>query len=176
MAEEAEDTSVEEAGGGTSSGKKLGIIIAAAVVVLLCGGIGAAYFLGAFDKLKGHEGEEAPKEEHAKEEHAAAPAVLTYYQLPEFLVNLSGPTTQTSFIKIRVTLELPSEQDMQVAQQRLPKLQDTYNTYLRDLRASDLSGTAGMYRLKEELLARTNHILQPEAQANQILFTEILVQ
>ena len=47
---------------------------------------------------------------------------------------------------------------------------------LRDLRASDLAGSAGMYRLQEELLARANRILAPQASVDKILFTEILIQ
>ena len=61
----------------------------------------------------------------------------------------SSATNQTSFVKIKVTLELPSEKDAQIAQEKLPVLQDHFNTYLRDLRATDLSGSAGMYRLRE---------------------------
>lgn len=170
------DTDTEEEP-GSRSGKKLGLIIGL-VVLLLCGGIGAAYFLGMFDALTGAGTENTAESAPATDEHGnpVPAAKITYYQLPEFLVNLSSSTNQTSFIKMKVTLELPSEQDMLIAQERLPRLQDTFNTYLRDLRPSDLAGTAGMYRLKEELLARSNQILSPEARVNHILFTEILIQ
>lgn len=175
MAEEDQieqgDTEDEES--GSQSGKKLGLIIALAVL-LVGGGLGGAYFFGLFGG-----GHEEGKEETAHadgEAGAAVEAKISYYTLPEFLVNLSGSTGQTSFIKMKVTLEMPSEQDRLVAEERLPRIQDIINTYLRDLRPSDLAGTAGMYRLKEELLARTNKVLAPEAKANHILFTEILIQ
>ncbi|MGB1540089.1 MAG: flagellar basal body-associated FliL family protein [Rickettsiales bacterium] len=166
------------------SGKKVGLIIIIIVVLLLAGGA-AAYFLGAFDSLLGkgeHVEEEAPVVEH--DEHGASQldeagnpieAKITYYELPDFLVNLSTNTGQTSFLKMKVTLELPSEQDLAIAQEKLPILQDHFNTYLRDLRATDLSGSAGMYRLREELLARANKSLAP-GKVNNILFSEILVQ
>lgn len=157
------------------SGKKMGLIIAA-VVLLIIAGAGGAYFFGALDSLLGKSEESAEPADTSKAEQAAAEAKITYYQLPEFLVNLSSSSNQTSFIKMKVTLELPSEQDMLIAQERLPRLQDHFNTYLRDLRPSDLAGTAGMYRLKEELLARANQTLAPEAKVNHILFTEILIQ
>lgn len=164
----------DEEGSGSQSGKKLGLIIGLAVL-LVGGGLGAAFFFGAFSSLTGGT-DDGELTESERRRIAEAEAKITYYQLPEFLVNLSSSTNQTSFIKMKVTLELPSERDMEIAQQRLPRLQDIINTYLRDLRPSDLAGTAGMYRLKEELLARTNKVLAPEAKANHILFTEILIQ
>lgn len=175
MAEEdqIEQGDTEEEESGSQSGKKLGFIIALAVL-LIGGGLGAAYFFGLFGGSHEEGDEDAT---HAEgEAGAAVEAKITYYTLPEFLVNLSSSTNQTSFIKMKVTLEMPSEQDRLIAEERLPRLQDIINTYLRDLRPSDLAGTAGMYRLKEELLARTNKVLAPEAKANHILFTEILIQ
>lgn len=170
---EIEQGDTDEEGGSQKRGKKMGLF-AGLAALLIAGGIGGAYFFGVFDGLV-DESTGEPTEQASKEDNAAA-AKIAYYQLPEFLVNLSGSTTQTSFIKMRVTLELPSEKDLLIAQERLPRLQDTFNTYLRDLRPSDLAGTAGMYRLKEELLARANHTLAPEGRVNHILFTEILVQ
>lgn len=176
MAEEdqiAQGDTEEAEESGSHSGKKLGLIIALAVL-LVGGGLAGAYFFGLFGGSHEEGTEETSQAEG--EEGAAVEAKITYYTLPEFLVNLSGSTNQTSFIKMKVTLEMPSEQDRLIAEERLPRLQDIINTYLRDLRPSDLSGTAGMYRLKEELLARTNKVLAPEAKANHILFTEILIQ
>lgn len=178
----------EEGGeGGAKRGKKMGLIIIA-VVVLLGAGAGAAYFFGLFDSMLGkgakteEHAEEAKEGEHGEpakegEGHGGAPAVakITYYELPEFLVNLSGSTNQTSFLKMKITLEIPSEEDLLKVQEKLPLLQDHFNSYLRDLRASDLSGSAGMYRLREELLLRANKSVEP-AKVTNILFKEILIQ
>lgn len=172
MAEDIEQGDQEEAP-SSKSGKKVGIIVAL-LVLLIGGGVGASYFLGMFDSMLGKEKhEEKPAEEVVP---AVAPAKITYYELPEFLVNLNTTTGQTSFIKMKVSLRLPSEADQLIAQQRLAELQNEFNTYLRDLRASDLSGSAGMYRLQEELLARANRVLGPEGKVDKILFTQILIQ
>lgn len=180
MAEEEADVSTGEEGEeapSSSRGKKMGLI-AALVVVLLGGGGTAAYFMGLFG---GSHTEEAEHAEEGAEGHgdaaegAPAAPVVKYYELPQFIVNLSSNTGQTSFIRINITLELPSEEDYITAQQKIPVLQDHFNTYLRDLRASDLAGSAGIYRLREELLARANKSLAP-ARVSNILFTEILVQ
>lgn len=187
------DTEDEEESGG-QSGKKMGLIIGLAVI-LIGGGIGAAYFFGLFDSLMGKGGETAAHEEaghgeesshgeesahgeeQAVDEHGnPIVAVTTYYEMPPFLINLSSVSNQTSFIKMKITLKLPSEADQEIVTLRLAEIQNEFNTYLRDLRASDLAGSAGMYRLQEELLARANRILAPEARVDKILFTEILIQ
>lgn len=171
----SEDETIEQGDvdeGSSSRGGKRKLIFIILGVVILLGGAAGAYF-GGFIGGKKEGGEE--HHEEAAEEAAPAPLKVTYYDLPEFLVNLSTATNQTSFVKMKVTLELSSEADAEVAREKLPLLQDHFNTYLRDLRASDLSGSAGMYRLREELLARANKSLAPVKVSN-ILFREILVQ
>ena len=50
-----------------------------------------------------------------------------------------------------------------------------FQVYLRELRVEDLSGSAGVYRLKEELLARVNAAVEP-INVTDVLFKEMLVQ
>lgn len=166
MADEIEQGDVDES---SSRGGKRKLIFIVLGVVLLAGGAGGAYFSGLIGPKKD------AQQEEGHEEALPLPAKVTYYDLPDFLVNLSTATNQTSFVKMKITLELASETDAAIAREKLPVLQDHFNTYLRDLRASDLSGSAGMYRLREELLARANKSLAP-VKVNNILFREILVQ
>lgn len=171
MSEEIEQGDVDDA--SSSRGGKRKLIFIVLGVVLLGGGAAGAYFSGLLGPKK--DAEHAEAAEGHGEEAAAPVAKVTYYDLPDFLVNLSTATNQTSFVKMKITLELGSEADAAIAREKLPVLQDHFNTYLRDLRASDLSGSAGMYRLREELLARANKSLAPVKVSN-ILFREILVQ
>jgi flagellar protein FliL len=57
----------------------------------------------------------------------------------------------------------------------LPRVIDTLITYMRELRPDDLRGSAGLVRLREELLARIKVSAAP-ARVNDVLFREILVQ
>jgi flagellar FliL protein len=57
----------------------------------------------------------------------------------------------------------------------MPRVMDAFQTYLRELRASDLDGSAGLYRLKEELTRRVNAAIAP-SHVNAVLFKEIVVQ
>ena len=57
----------------------------------------------------------------------------------------------------------------------MPRLLDLFQTYLREMRPEELRGSAGTYRLREELIARANIALQPTRVVD-VLFTELLVQ
>jgi flagellar FliL protein len=98
-----------------------------------------------------------------------------FYDLPDFLVNLNNGNNKTSFLKVSVTLELAEEDGVGKIESMKPRIVDSFNVYLRELRPNDLRGSAGIYRLREELLMRVNKTVQP-AQVNDILFREIIVQ
>jgi len=147
------------------SGKKLVLfVILPVVVLLLVGGGGAFFFLG---KKK----EEPPPVE------AQAPQVkaLVYYNLPEILVNLNASGRRSSFLKMTISLELESAADIPRIQAVMPRIVDNMQAYLRELRADDVRGSAGLFRLREELLARVNAAAQP-TKVNDVLFQEVLVQ
>ncbi len=57
----------------------------------------------------------------------------------------------------------------------MAKVVDAFQVCPRELRRSDLEGSAGVYRLKEELRRRVSVAIYP-AQVDCILFEEILVQ
>ncbi len=109
---------------------------------------------------------------------AAAPAAkpAVFVDLPEVLVNLSNTgSDRTQYLKVKVVLELPDALLMQQIQPIMPRIMDTFQTYLRELRPTDLDGSAGLYRLKEELTRRVNVAIAPN-KVNAVLFKEIIVQ
>ena len=57
----------------------------------------------------------------------------------------------------------------------IPRVSDQFNGFLRELRTDDLSGSAGAYRLRLELLRRVNLVIAPH-QINAVLIEEMLVQ
>ena len=140
--------------------RKLIIIAAAAVVALGAAGGGAYHFLGS-------RSEAAP---------ASKIKPPVFVDLPEVLVNLSSTgSDRTQYLKVKVVLEVPDESIKTQIQPLMPRLMDTFQTYLRELRATDLDGSAGLYRLKEELTRRVNAAIAPE-RINAVLFKEIVVQ
>jgi flagellar protein FliL len=168
----------EEADGGKKglkgllANKKIVIIIAGALVVLLGGGAGL-YFSGILGaKKEMTEEEKAVAEEHAK---AEADKAAVFYELGDILVNLSGEGKRPNYLKIKVALELASEKDKPLMDQLKPRILDNFQVYLRELRIDDLKGSAGIYRLREELLMRVTEAAHP-ARVRDVLFQEMLVQ
>ncbi len=108
----------------------------------------------------------------------AAPRVAgapIFAELPDTIANLNGGPRRTVYVKLRAKLELAKAEDEAMVQAALPRLQDLFQTYLREMRPEELRSSAGTYRLREELLARANIALAP-ARAQDLLFTEILIQ
>ncbi len=144
--------------------RKLMLIVGAALVLLVGIGGGAYFFL-----FVGH-GKAA--------EVAAVPRVKppAFLDLPDVLVNLSSSGSErTQYLKVKVTLELPDKAMAAQIQSVMPRLLDAFQTYLRELRPTDLDGSAGLYRLREELTRRVNAAIAP-SRVNAVLFKEIVVQ
>jgi flagellar FliL protein len=142
------------------------IVIAAAALLVVGGGATAAYVTFA------------GKKEKAEEAKAGAPLIkpVAFLDLPDVLVNLSNPgSDRTQYLKIKIVLEVADQALIQQIQPVLPRVMDTFQTYLRELRPTDLEGSAGLYRLKEELTRRVNAAIEP-ARINAVLFKELLVQ
>ena len=138
------------------------IIGGAALLLLGGGGAGAYFFFGT------SEHEAKPKQPAAK------PAV--FVDMPEVLVNLSNAGgDRTQYLKIKIVLEVPDQSLVAQIQPMMPRVMDAFQTYLRELRPTDLDGSAGLYRLKEELTRRVNAAIAPN-HINAVLFKEIVVQ
>jgi len=139
------------------------MIIAAAGLLVVGGGGGAAYFY--FFSGPSHE---------KPVQVAAKPAI--FVDLPEVLVNLSNAASErTQYLKVKIVLELPNPEVVTQIQPLMPRVMDTFQTYLRELRPTDLDGSAGLYRLKEELTRRVNAAVEPN-RVTAVLFKEIVIQ
>ncbi|NVJ91455.1 MAG: flagellar basal body-associated FliL family protein, partial [Methylocystaceae bacterium] len=162
-------------GGGSGGGGKKKILLIAIPLVLILGGAAGAYFTGLLDPLLGVEDTATSGEggDGAASGEPAGPVAFT--DLPEILVNLNTTGRKSSFLKIRVSLELPNALDVPQVEAVQDRVVDAFQVYLRELRVEDLKGSAGMYRLREELLARVNAAVAP-VKVNDVLFKEMLVQ
>lgn len=176
--EEGDEDEDGEGGKGGLSGKQTVLFIVLPVVALI--GVGAWLFIsgvfGGGDGEEAADGTVAEGEAEAGGEGAAAgPKAVVFYELPELLVNLNTTGRRSSFLKIKVSLELASQEEVLKLEAVMPRVVDNFQVYLRELRAEDLRGSAGIHRLREELLARVKVAAQP-AVVTDVLFKEILVQ
>lgn len=193
----------EGEGEGAPAKKKLPllfIIIPVALLVLGGGGAGAFFMLspkpaaaehgeeaGGHDapKADGHGAKKADKgggghgggaaePDPALGKITEGPDGVTFYTLPDMVVNIQTADGRPAYLKLRLTLEL---EDAHLADQlmaEMPRLQDMFQGFLRELRTEDLNGSAGNFQLRAEILRRVNLILAP-GHANAVLIEEMLV-
>jgi flagellar FliL protein len=95
--------------------------------------------------------------------------------LPEIVSNLNAGPHRSAFVRLKAQLVLANNLDEAAVTAAEPRIQDLFQTYLRDMRPEELRGSAGSYRLREELIARANIAVAP-ARVTEILFIELLVQ
>jgi flagellar protein FliL len=163
---EAPEAEGEEAakGGFLSRLSKKLIIMAAAGLLVLGGGGAAGYFL-LFSKK--------PQDEKPV---VAAKAPPAFFDLPEVMVNLQSPGGgRSSYLKARIVLEMDDQKLVEQIRPLMPRVMDTFQTYLREMRPNDLEGSAGLYRLRDELTRRVNLAVAP-TKINAVLFKEFIVQ
>jgi flagellar protein FliL len=158
--EKAEDGAAEAE--AKPKGKLKLIIAGVGVLAILGGGAGWFFFF----------------RHHGEEVHAEAPPAKppSYIEVPDLMVNLAGsPGERTQYLKVKVTLEVKEEKQVEAIKPTLPRVTDIFQVYLRELRPADLNGSAGLFRLKEELTRRVNAALAPN-EVSAVLFKEIVVQ
>ena len=184
-----------EADGQPKKKKPPVMLIAAALGVLVVVGGGGT---GAFLMLKkpaavqvGKDGKPLPKKEKKKDEKKAegdgkkvndpnAPVVkdgpdgVVFYTLPDVVVNMQTADGRPSFLKLKLTLELPDHDTADILNPNMPRLQDMFQVFLRELRPEDLAGSQGGFQLRTEILRRVNLVIAP-SKANAVLIEEMLV-
>ena len=151
------------------SGRTLVLFIALPALFVVAAGVGALFFFGV---LGGSKDEKVASAEAAKE--AAEHAV--FFDMPELLVNMTGGGEKAeNMLKLSLSLELPNQDATAKVQAAMPRIIDSAQVFLRELRLDDLQGSAGMLRLREELLRRINAAVAP-VEVRDVLFKEIIVQ
>ncbi|MBV8924539.1 MAG: flagellar basal body-associated protein FliL [Bradyrhizobium sp.] len=160
-----------EGGGGETTEvaaqpkNKFKLVVMVVGLLVLLGGGAATYFL-----FFRHHDEEGQHAEMAK----VKPPV--FVDVPDMLVNLTGnPGERVQYLKVKVVLELKEEKQIEEIKPTMPRVTDIFQTYLRELRPADLTGSAGLFRLKEELTRRVNNAVAP-VKVSAVLFKEIVVQ
>ena len=143
---------------------KLKMMLAVVVVLAVAGGSATWFFF---------------MRHHSEEMHAEAappPKPPAYVEVPDMLVNLIGlPGERVQYLKAKIVLEVKEEKQAEAIKPSLPRVTDIFQTYLRELRPSDLNGSAGLFRLKEDLTRRVNAAVAPN-QVSAVLFKEVVIQ
>jgi flagellar FliL protein len=191
--EAAPDADAAEGGEGAAGGKKkppMMILIGAGVGALLLiggGGVGVGLMLSGPKSAapppkaaphKPKEKKEAGKDEKGKtgpSPISEGPDGVMFYTMPELVVNLQGPDSRPTFLKLSLAFEVPDQDTADAITPDLPRLKDMFDGFLRELRPEDLSGSQGSYQLRMEIQRRVNLVIAP-AKVNAVLIQEMLIQ
>jgi flagellar protein FliL len=164
----AEDEKEPETEGEAEAAAKAGflskklLIMAAAGLLVLGGAGGGAWFVF--------------KPKHEDKPLAVAAKPPAFVDMPEMLVNLSSSGNgRPHYLKAKIVLEVTDQKIADDIKPVLPRVLDAFQTYLREMRQSDLEGSAGLYRVRDELTRRVNLAVAP-TRINAVLFKEIVVQ
>lgn len=147
--------------------KRLKVILIIIALIISVAGTGTFFYL----KKK----QQAEIEAKLKEEQSAAKPEIIFHDLEEIIVNLNTEGKNVSFMKLKVTFEVDGKNNLDTVIKMSPRIRDVMQVYLRELRPSDLQGSVGLYRLRDEIMLRINKVIYP-AQVKDILFKDIVVQ
>jgi flagellar protein FliL len=177
----------------TPAKKKLSIkllaIIGAALIVVGGGG-GTAAFIFLKPKPAEVAGAEHAKPEKKKKEKGGhekkgegevklagtmkeGPDGVVFYTMPDLSANMQTQDGRPSFLKLKVTFELPNEEAVETLESNMPRLQDMFLTFMRELRHEDVAGSQGNYTLRLEIQRRVNMVIAPQ-KVNAVLIEEML--
>jgi flagellar FliL protein len=146
------------------------IVAAAALLVVGGGGAGAYFFL-----FSGSGDAKTAKTADGKQRPPIVAPQVAFYDMPDIVVNIQSADGNPAYLKLGVALELTGADEKAGIQPLMPRVVDQFQGYLRELRVDDLKGSAGVLRLKEELLRRINVATAPFA-VKDVLLKEMIVQ
>ncbi|WP_312162465.1 flagellar basal body-associated FliL family protein [Phenylobacterium sp.] len=182
----AGDAEGEDGGGAPAKKKftpKMMIIAGVAAVLVLGGGGTGAFFLlkpkpdaAAAGKVEKKEKKGDKKGEGDKPvgQVRTGPDGILFYTMPSVVVNMQTAEGRSTFLKLKLTLEVPDQATVAQLEPNMPRLQDMFQTFLRELRPEDLQGSQGSYQLRMEIQRRVNLVIAP-SKVNAVLIEEMLI-
>ena len=188
-AEDVEKPEGEDGVEGEGGKKKLPLrmlIMAGAAALVVLGGGGTAAFMFLMPHAPAgppaHKLPPKPKSDKKDGDKSDpnAPQVqdgpdgVVFYTPPDIVVNMQTPDGKPTFLKLKLTFELPDHDTADTLDAEMPRLNDIFQTFLRELRPEDLAGSEGTLQLRAELQRRVNLVIAP-SKVNGVLIEEMLI-
>lgn len=198
MADDVEENEDEEDGEAKAKPKmglvKLGLFIGLPAIILLLAGVaGFMMFAGGGEEAAQvamlDEHGEPVLDDHGQPVMAAAPAAAEpeheaqayYFPLRNadgaedpIITNIRSTDGRPVTVMLKITLESSDPEFGQVIDAHIDPIMDQFIMFLRELREDDLYGSAGMHRVRLELLRRVNLAIEPE-HADAVLIQEFMI-
>tara|TARA_R110000868_G_scaffold32400_1_gene117824 strand:- start:6895 stop:7512 length:618 start_codon:yes stop_codon:yes gene_type:complete len=90
------------------------------------------------------------------------------------ITNIRSTDGRPVTVMLKITLESSNADFGQVVEAHIDPIMDQFIMFLRELREDDLYGSAGMHRVRLELLRRVNLAIEPE-HADAVLIQEFMI-
>ena len=149
------------------------IIICVIAFVVIGGGVAAVFLTPLKDKIFGENKEKVQAQK--EEESLKSLKEITFLQLPDVIINLKATNSRSGTLKASFIVELIKAKDKETVDHLKPLIIDQFQTYLRELEVSDVQGSVGLERVRQELKNRITNLVAP-IQIRQILIKEFLIQ
>jgi flagellar FliL protein len=149
-------------------------LIMIVVVAILALGIGAGggYFAGIYLAPP----QDKPKPKSQKPADDGTPDADLFYDLPELLVALHDDAdAQSMTLKLGVSVECVSADDLGKLQEYLPRVLDAFQVYVRTIELKDLRGVKNLQRFREALRTRIETAIKP-GKIKTVLFRDMTVE
>jgi flagellar FliL protein len=150
------------------SNKKLLLMCGGGALVVMLGLGAGAYFLFFSGSKPAEQVADAPP-------IPLVPPTIAFFDMPDVVVNIQSADGTPAYLKLAVSLELASAEEKPGLNVLRTRIVDQFQAYLRELRVDDLKGSAGVLRVKEELLRRVNVAAAPYP-VKDVLLKEMIVQ
>ena len=169
--------------GAPKGGKKklpLKLVIAAgagALLILGGGGVAAVLMMGG-GKAQAHKTPAAKKDGDKKDGPnpiSQGPDGTVFYTMPDMVVNIQSADGRPTYLKLKLAFQMADEDSAEAIAPNQLRLNDTFQSFLRELRPDDLAGSEGSYELRQEIQRRVNLVIAP-SKVNAVLIQEMLVQ
>ncbi|WP_339748798.1 flagellar basal body-associated FliL family protein [uncultured Maricaulis sp.] len=200
MADDPEENEDEEEDGEAKAKPKMGLLKLGlfiglpAIILLLAGVAGFMMFAGGGEEEAAQvamldEHGEPVLDDHGQPVMAAAPAAAEpeheaqayYFPLRNadgaedpIITNIRSTDGRPVTVMLKITLESSNAEFGQVIDAHIDPIMDQFIMFLRELREDDLYGSAGMHRVRLELLRRVNLAIEPE-HADAVLIQEFMI-
>ena len=164
----------EAVGEGAPKKKSPLLLILVGNIVVVGGVLGFLFFTG---KLGGGGANQAPPAEEEAQQIAPVSQLSESghtFAMKNLIVNLAGERG-SRYLKIRIELEVSSEQTVKEVEQKLSMITDTIISLVTSKTYDDIQDIQGKELLKQEIVARVNFHLRT-GRVKRAYFTEFVIQ
>ena len=137
-------------------------------LLLIAGSAAGIYFSGI---LGSHEEEasDGPKK-------PTAAVIGTYFDVPDFIINLKGPQNKIVFLQLKLNIELKKPEDVERAKVNLPRLQDAIVTYFHRMDPEKIQDDPGFTTIRQDLAQRMSASVKPPIEIVEVNISDLRIQ